>query len=154
MITQQQARIALDNMDDYARMGGIVPSGAFQILRQYIEQRAQPGADVVSLLQRALTELAPRVNKQCCGRTEWRVMNKAGDAYCMSFDHSEYINPERAAREWLEKTQRERPGWIEANGYHIAPKLVFTDAEKIALETVELLRAAAAPQPQQEQSNG
>ena len=44
MITQQQALEALDNMDDYARMGGIVPSGAFQILRQYIEQGAQPGA--------------------------------------------------------------------------------------------------------------
>lgn len=42
-VTAEQARYALDNMDDYARMGGIVPSGAFEVLRKFIEQHTPAG---------------------------------------------------------------------------------------------------------------
>ena len=94
------------------------------------------------VMQKALDALAPRVSKQCSGRVEWRIMNKAEDAYCMVFTHDDYINPERAAREWMEQTTRERPGWIESNGYHAMPKLIFTESERLAIEAVELLRAA------------
>lgn len=40
MITQQQALEALDNMDDYARMAGIDAKGPREVLRQYIQQSA------------------------------------------------------------------------------------------------------------------
>lgn len=37
-ITIEQAREALENMDDYSRMGGIVPTGAYKVLKEFIEQ--------------------------------------------------------------------------------------------------------------------
>jgi ribulose bisphosphate carboxylase small subunit len=37
-ITTRQARIALDNMDDYARMANIDPHGPRGVLEQFIEQ--------------------------------------------------------------------------------------------------------------------
>ena len=57
----------LDNMDDYARMGGIVPSGAFQILRQYIEQGAgaAPGADVVMVPRKVLEACSESLGSFC-----------------------------------------------------------------------------------------
>ena len=66
----------LDNMDDYARMGGIVPSGAFQILRQYIEQGAgaAPGADVVMVPRK--TAISARDHVPYLGET-WRALNAA-----------------------------------------------------------------------------
>jgi len=40
MITREQALWALDNMDDYARMAGVIALGPMNVLRQYIWQSA------------------------------------------------------------------------------------------------------------------
>ncbi len=39
-VTDVQAMMALENMDDFARMAGIEPIGAYKILREFILQHA------------------------------------------------------------------------------------------------------------------
>lgn len=39
-VTAEQARYALANVDEYTRSGGFAPSGALQVLRDFIEQAA------------------------------------------------------------------------------------------------------------------
>lgn len=45
MITREQALWALDNMDDYARMAGVIALGPMNVLRQYIWQSQEPKSE-------------------------------------------------------------------------------------------------------------
>jgi hypothetical protein len=80
------------------------------------------------------------------GRVEWRVQDPVEKCYCMYFDRSSSINPERDAREWLADHARRFPDSAHAK-YEVAEVRVFTELERAAL-------AVAAIASEKEQSHG
>jgi hypothetical protein len=91
--------------------------------------------------QPALGELAERLRKLATGRVEWRVQDPVERCYCISFDRSDCINPERDARAWLADFQRRYPRHAHAK-YEAAEVRVFTELERAALEAADVLDEA------------
>jgi hypothetical protein len=86
-------------------------------------------------------ELAARLRKLATGTVEWRVQHPVERCYCISFDRSDSINPERAAREWLADFQRRWPDHEHAK-YEAAEVRWFSELERAALEAADVLDAA------------
>lgn len=45
MVTKEQALEALDDLDDFARMGGVVAHGAIGVLTRFIEENTKEETD-------------------------------------------------------------------------------------------------------------
>jgi hypothetical protein len=83
-------------------------------------------------------ELAAQLRKLATGRTEWRVQHPVEKSYCISFDRGSYLNPEHAARQWLECFRRQYPHHPHAD-YEVAEVRSFTALELAALDAAEVL---------------
>jgi hypothetical protein len=91
--------------------------------------------------------LADRITHAIAGTTVWQAMNRDETGFCMEWAPSEYSNPQRACERWFSEQDA---AWIERNGYHPVKVVVFTGAERLALEAAVVLRAlAASPAPTQ-----
>jgi hypothetical protein len=85
--------------------------------------------------------LAAELRRLSTGTVEWRVQHPVEKCYCISFDRSDSINPERAAREWLADFQRRWPDHEHAK-YEAAEVRWFSELERAALEAADVLDAA------------
>jgi hypothetical protein len=98
-------------------------------------------------------ELAARLRKLATGRTEWRVQDPVSKCYCIAYDHYQWINPERHAREWLANHQRRFPDHQHSK-YEVAEARWFSELEQAALDAADALSAdngGAVPQRQSEE---
>lgn len=87
------------------------------------------------------TELVARIRSAIRGHETWRVMNAAEDGFCMEFASPEYLNPERACKNWLNE---QNPEWLARNGYHAVKSFEYTGAERLALEAADALAGQQA----------
>lgn len=92
-------------------------------------------------------DLAARLRSLATGRVEWRVQDPVSRCYCISFDRSDTIWPERAAREWLENCQRRWPDHDHAK-YEVAEVRVFTELERVAVEAADALDSGCGADPE------
>lgn len=87
--------------------------------------------------------IAANLRKLATGRVEWRVQDPVSRCYCISFDRSNSINPEREAREWLADHRRRHPGALHTD-YEVAEVRSFTELERAALEAADALDSASS----------
>lgn len=81
-----------------------------------------------------LKALAAELRDKSCGKTVWRIMNKAEDGYSMEFEWNK-----READEWLST----EPRLIEA-GYHVVECVVQTELKKLSTQAAAILEQIAA----------
>lgn len=86
-------------------------------------------------------ELAALLRSLATGRVEWRVQHPVEKCFCMSFDRSDCLDPERDARKWLENFRHHYPDHRHAK-YEVAEVRSFTELERAALEAAEALDPA------------
>jgi hypothetical protein len=92
--------------------------------------------------QSASGGLPELLRKLATGRTEWRVQHPVEKCYCMVFDRSGWIDPERCAREWLDDFKRRHPDHEHAK-YEVAEVRYFNELEQAALDAADALDAAS-----------
>lgn len=105
-VTKEQARDAVDRLDDYARLAGVIPIGQVSLLRQFIEQSAaQPAPAGMVLVPRArlTTDEIIALRRQAkddprCQEEHWFVLmaRAVEDRYLTAAPTAQ---PEEAARQ-------------------------------------------------------
>lgn len=120
---------------------------AMQSYPGFVGRRAQTVQGVLA------REHAARLEKLATGTTEWRVANPVTGTFCIAFDYSLTVNPQREAHEWLADHRRRFPN-SEFAGYEVSEVVRYSELEKAALSACDFLNSLAVPTSQDEPKRG
>lgn len=99
------------------------------------------------MADRPIRDLVEAMRGAASGEVEWRVQQPLDRSYCIAFRRKAWLDPERAAREWLAEHAKRYPSSPYAS-YEVAEVVVLDWRDKLMLEAADvLLELANAPEP-------
>lgn len=82
-------------------------------------------------------DIVTRLRQASRGYEEWRVADKVSGAFCMSFSRSDYMDPEREARKWLDEHMKSYPDHYAK--YEVRREVAQSEDQLLAAEAANMI---------------